>query len=108
MGPLHRLASLFNTSVIDANHNYKTMGVKGKKHTKFASDLDIFARESERIKNKTYIWTSIRLPKKNNKGNIFIRYLCTFKFSRLFRAIRKLSKMLLRTGGGLRFVSVYF
>ncbi|XP_017775385.1 PREDICTED: CAP-Gly domain-containing linker protein 1-like isoform X2 [Nicrophorus vespilloides] len=43
------------------------MGVKGKKHKFSASDLDIFAKDTERIKNKTYIWTSIKLPNKKNK-----------------------------------------
>lgn len=44
------------------------MGVKGKK-CKFASDLDIFAKETENARSKAYIWTSIRLPAKKNKGS---------------------------------------
>lgn len=66
MGPLHRLVSFFNDSGLDLNN----MGVKGRKY-KFSSDLDIFAKESERIKSKAYIWASIRLPKKNNRGKDF-------------------------------------
>jgi hypothetical protein len=63
MGPLYRLSSLFSTSVVDVNNNPK-MGFKGKKN-KFNSDMDIFAKEAERIKTKTYMWASIRIPRKN-------------------------------------------
>ncbi|CAG9819043.1 unnamed protein product [Phaedon cochleariae] len=64
MGPLHRLSSFFSASVVDVNNN--RMGVKGKKKNKFASDIDIFGGEG--IKTKTYIWATLRTPKKN-KGN---------------------------------------
>lgn len=45
------------------------MGVKGKKH-KFTSDVDIFAKDADNFKSKAYIWTAIKLPKKqSSKGN---------------------------------------
>lgn len=52
------------------------MGVKGKKHKFSTSELDLFAKETDRIKNKTYIWTSIKLPSKKSKGNTkFVKFL---------------------------------
>ncbi|RZB94433.1 SMC N domain containing protein [Asbolus verrucosus] len=42
------------------------MGFKGKKN-KFSSEMDIFAKEAERIKTKTYMWASIRIPKKSKE-----------------------------------------
>lgn len=82
MGPLHRLTSLFNTSAIDVNENLKNMGVSSKKY-KFSSDLDIFVNESEKIKSKAYIWTSVRFPKRK-KGKIHLnthRIILIFKKS---------------------------
>lgn len=80
MGPLHRLASFLNASASDLNNNnspvsrdanVRKMGVKGKK-CKFASDLDLFNKQPENsIQSKAYIWTSIRLPTKKNKGEYF-------------------------------------
>lgn len=78
MGPLNRFFSFFD--VVDLNRRSKTMGVKGKKH-KFASDLDIFAKETERIKSKAYIWTSIKLPKKIHKGSNFFFLITRFNGS---------------------------
>lgn len=63
MGPFHKLTSFFSASVIDINNN--KMGVRGKTG-KFPSDMDIFA--TERIKTKTYVWATLKIPKKK-KGN---------------------------------------
>lgn len=61
MGRIYHLSSLFN-SVVDVNNN--KMGFKGKKN-KFNNEMDIFAKEAERIKTKTYMWASITIPKKS-------------------------------------------
>lgn len=65
MGPLHRITSLFNASSLDLNNN---SGLSEKKKQSFSSDLNIFARESEKIKTKAHIWTSMRLTRKS-KGS---------------------------------------
>lgn len=77
MGPLHKLASLFNSSAVDVNENMKNkaMSVGVDKTFRFASDLDIF-RDSERIKGKAYIWTSVRLPKKRRGKRTYLKLKC--------------------------------
>lgn len=58
------------------------MGFKGKKD-KFKSEMDIFAKEAgEKIKTKTYMWASIRIPNKIKNKGTFISVIFFLKLSR--------------------------
>lgn len=63
MGPLHRITSLFNASALDLNNNCAFSEHRRKQC--YSSDLNIFAKEGERIKTKAHLWTSMRLSRKN-------------------------------------------
>ncbi|KAF7268876.1 hypothetical protein GWI33_018044 [Rhynchophorus ferrugineus] len=72
MGPLHKLQSFFSASVVDINNNSSAgakMGFKGKTKRHFGSEIDFFV-QGERIKTKTYVWSSIKTPKRS-KGTEF-------------------------------------
>ena len=66
MGPFHKLQSFFSASVVDVNNNSSggKMGFKGKNKRHFSSEIDVFA-QGDRIKTKTYVWSTLKAPKRS-------------------------------------------